>query len=86
MENTLNNLETKLKDLVLSLSMESNQINAETNLLEDLGFDSLQILRLLVEIENQFEIKIPYQNIDYNIFTKYSSLLEHVENSVKNKQ
>lgn len=42
---------------ILSTKFSNNQeITLDTNLLEDLGFDSLDIVELVVEIEDEFNI------------------------------
>ena len=49
-------LEVVRDQLVLS---ESNEINDDTNLADDLGADTLDIVELTMELEEEFGISIP---------------------------
>ncbi|MDQ0173379.1 acyl carrier protein [Paenibacillus tundrae] len=67
-----------LKNIISNLSFLNKEITHDTDLLEDLGFDSLQILRLLVEVENHYNFQISYDAIDYEIFKRYQDLEQFV--------
>ena len=41
------------------LSVEESDINEEANFQEDLGADSLDLVEMIMELEDQFGIKIP---------------------------
>ncbi len=41
------------------LSVEEGDINEEANFQEDLGADSLDLVEMIMELEDQFGIKIP---------------------------
>lgn len=81
----MNNKEIRLKELVMRLakcidSIES--INGETNLIDELGYDSLSLVELILDIENEFDFEFGYENIeDLDVFNKYENLkrlvLEH---------
>ena len=48
-----------IKDVMMyKLGLEESQINAEANLQDDLGIDSLDIVELQMELEKKFGIKI----------------------------
>ncbi len=44
--------------------MEEDNITDETNIADDLGADSLDIVDLMMSIEDEFEIEIPDGDID----------------------
>ncbi|WHX50778.1 acyl carrier protein [Paenibacillus woosongensis] len=73
----------RLKKIIQDLCFQTQEINENTSLLTDLGFDSLQILRLLVEIENEYKFKISYDSIDYEIFNKYGELEAYVTSKIQ---
>ena len=44
--------------------VEEESISRETNIAEDLGADSLDLVDLLMSIEDEFEIEIPDEDVD----------------------
>ena len=60
--------------------VEEDSITVETNIADDLGADSLDVVDLLMSIEDEFEIEIPDEEID-NIKT-VGDLVKYIEDSV----
>ena len=56
--------------------MES--ISLETRLVENLGFDSISIMQLIVEIENQFGIIFEYNDLNFDTINKYCNLIMYI--------
>lgn len=59
---------------------EEDSITADTNIAEDLGADSLDVVDLLMSIEDEFEIEIPDEEVD-NIKT-VGELVKYIEDHV----
>ena len=57
--------------------VEEDKITADTDLQEDLGADSLDVVDLLMSIEDEFEIEIPDDEIE-NIKT-VGALVSYIE-------
>lgn len=53
------NLVLKLYDMVRPFTEEDIKLNEETDLIEDLGLDSMKIMDLLSMIEDSLDISIP---------------------------
>ena len=49
--------------LVKHLKLDPAKITEETNIQEDLGADSLDIVEIIMDIENEFGISIPDEDI-----------------------
>ncbi len=49
--------------LVKHLKIDPNTITLETNLQEDLGADSLDLVEIIMEFETKFGLKIPDEDI-----------------------
>ena len=60
---------------------EEESLTADQNLGEA-GLDSLASINLLVEIEGEFDIMIPDEDLDENTFTTLANLAQLVENRV----
>lgn len=61
---------------------ELNQINEETNLLVDMGLDSVAILQLILAIEKHFNIAIQDSELDSDVFLKIANLIDIIEDKV----
>lgn len=58
---------------------DSEQINEQTNLLTDLGLDSVAILQLLLGIEKEFNVTIKDHELDSDVFSKMAKLIDIIE-------
>lgn len=63
--------------LAEQFDVEENKITADTDLQEDLGADSLDVVDLLMSIEDEFEVEVPDEEIE-NIKT-VGSLVSYIE-------
>lgn len=63
--NCNDDIEFIVKDIMMyKLGLEESQLIDSAQLQDDLGIDSLDILELQVEIEKQFDIKIPEEEAE----------------------
>ena len=68
----------KVKNILAEqFDVEEDIITAETNLQEDLGADSLDVVDLLMSIEDEFETEIPDEEVE-NIHT-VGDLVSYIE-------
>ena len=65
--------------LAEQFDVEEDKITPETNIAEDLGADSLDVVDLLMSIEDEFEIEIPDGEVE-NIKT-VGELVSYIENN-----
>lgn len=63
--------------LAEQFDVEEDKITADTDLQEDLGTDSLDVVDLLMSIEDEFEVEVPDEEIE-NIKT-VGSLVSYIE-------
>ena len=63
--------------LAEQFDVEEEKITSDTDLQEDLGADSLDVVDLLMSIEDEFEIEIPDDEIE-NIKTE-GALVSYIE-------
>ena len=63
--------------LAEQFDVEEDKITADTDLQEDLGADSLDVVDLLMSIEDEFEVEVPDAEIE-NIKT-VGSLVSYIE-------
>ena len=54
----------RLKEIVMDrLDVEESQISDTASFVEDLGADSLDIVELIMDLEQEFNIEIPYEEL-----------------------
>lgn len=63
--------------LAEQFDVEEDKITADTDLQEDLGADSLDVVDLLMSIEDEFEVEVPDEEIE-NIKT-VGPLVSYIE-------
>ncbi len=75
-------IKKKVNDILInSIGIEESEITEEANLIKDLGIDSLDYAELVMEFEQNFDIKIPDTDAEqlatvgqiYNYIEKHSN-------------
>ncbi len=54
-------------------------LNEQTNLLTDMGLDSVAILQLILGIEKEFNVSIKEHELDSDVFSKMANLIDIIE-------
>lgn len=55
----------KLKEIIANvLNVDPDEIKPESTIMDDLGADSLDVYQIAMEIEEEFEIEIPTEEIE----------------------
>ena len=55
----------KVRDIIAEvMDMDPEEITAESTFIDDLGCDSLDVQQILLEIQSEFNIKIPDEMLD----------------------
>ena len=55
----------KIKEMVAEqLNVDAAEITAETSFKEDLGADSLDLFELVMDLEEEYEIEIPSEELE----------------------
>lgn len=81
----IDTVDERLRGLIIKHSVVSiacRDIKDDTDLINDLGFDSVQIMRFLAEIENEFGIEIEDEYLSLEILGKFKSLKEAIETRI----
>ena len=70
----------KIKEMLAEqLDADAESMTMETDIADDLGADSLDVVELLMAIEDEFEIQIPDEEIE-NLKT-IGALTEYIQNN-----
>ena len=79
-------IKEKLKKIIVDIVSTPVEINDNMVLTKDLGFDSVQIISLIVEIESQFDIVIEDEDLDIEKLTVVKNLIYMIENKLQRNQ
>lgn len=63
--------------LLKNFGVEESAISDNAHIVKDLGFDSLDVVDLMMQLEQEFGIAIPDE--DYNKITTIGTLLEYLK-------
>jgi len=64
-------------DIAVDLSAED--ITGQSSLFDDLSFDSIKIIELLTKLEQEFEIELDDEDLDFQVFATVKSLTTFVD-------
>ncbi len=55
----------KVKDIIVDqLEVDEDKVTLEASIVDDLGADSLDVVDLVMALEDEFEIKIPDEDVE----------------------
>jgi acyl carrier protein len=63
---------------VLSRPVTPEQVQDNTDLIEDIGVNSLDFLQLILKLENEFDIEIDIEKLDLGYFKQAKRLIEYI--------
>jgi len=69
------------KILADQLEIEENKINLESNLVDDLNADSLDIVELIMDVEQEYDITIPDEDLPSVVTVK--DIVSYIESQIK---
>ncbi|MBN9520268.1 acyl carrier protein [bacterium] len=65
------------------LAVQKDQVSRKTAFIEDIGADSLDIVELIMELEEEFDIQIPDDQAEK--IKTVGEAIDYIENAIKNK-
>ncbi len=79
------NVEQRVIEIVCEhLAYNKEQVTRSTNFIEDIGADSLDIVELVMELEEEFDIQIPDDQAEK--IKTVGEAVDFIEIAIKNKQ
>lgn len=73
----LSKLISLMKKLCFKEGLDYSKITMESNLVTELGLDSIQIIMMAIGIEKEFDVII--QNVDFSIFKQVGDVVKYIE-------
>lgn len=81
----MDNFEKDLKELLLQYAREkvkADDIKDETDLIRDLGYDSISIIRLITDIELKFDFEFDDEYLSIELIGIYKDLRDYVAKKI----
>lgn len=60
-------------------------INCQTNLVDDVGLDSMELINLILEIEEKFDIEIDFDDFEYDCLECFDKFADFIYMAVKER-
>lgn len=73
----MNDIGLRLKKIIMKNSrkeISESDITDNSSLTADFGFDSVQMIEMIIDIESEFDITIEDEDIELDVLTKYGLL------------
>ena len=61
---------------------KSSEVNYDLNLIKDLGFDSLDIMKFIVELEDEFNIMFEPEDLEYENIINIKNLCDLINSKI----
>lgn len=68
---------------VIGNDAEAGSWNENTDILKDIGIDSVQLIEFLLKIEENIEVEFDYENLEYDMLSSIGLLAKKLE-EIKN--
>lgn len=77
-----NNME-RLNNIIASYSSKEITFSKDINLIDDLGFDSIVLMEMIIKIEQEFDLEFDDELLIFDYIASYAFLSEFVHKKVK---
>lgn len=72
------NIQEKVTEIIVEqLGVSADQVKPESNMIEDLGADSLDAVELVMAVEEEFDIEVPDEEAEK--LASVGDIIAHVE-------
>lgn len=82
-------VDQKLKSLIMEssyMNLTQEDIRDSSDLIADFGFDSVSIMKFIVDVENTFEIQLEDDELVFHIIAHYGNLKNCVQQKLLCKE
>lgn len=85
-EETTMNIKEKIINILTEVTegkTSEKKITDETNIIDEVGLDSLQMINFILMLEDNFDLEIDFDEIEYEMFLKFNSLVKFINEKIK---
>lgn len=62
----------------------ANSLNEHSNIMEDGGLDSLQLITFVLQVEERFGIEIDFEQFDFNLMESVTTFCNYISEPAEN--
>lgn len=76
-------IQDKIKNIIVSIAdakIDKTMIESGENGISRLGLNSLNMIKILVEIEKEFDVEIDYEEINPQVWSSLKQLSDYISN------
>lgn len=84
-DNTFKEKIAKVLSNILSKDSSQFELTDNTDLMDDLGLNSLDFLQFIIQLENEFDIEIDIEKLEIQYFKKLSLLNSFITETLAKK-
>ena len=84
-DNTFKEKIAKVLSNILSKDSSQFELTDNTDLMDDLGLNSLDFLQFILQLENEFDIEIDIEKLEIQYFKKLSLLKSFITDTLAKK-
>ncbi len=74
-------MKTKIIQIISEIKNDDSllsKINDKTDLINDIGLDSLQMINFLLKLEDEFNFELEFDSLDYEHLRVFENLVEFI--------
>lgn len=72
-------LKTVVESILNLIEKKDMEINPESQLINDLGLDSLQLVTILLDLEDKLDLYLDYEELDFDEIVTVGNLVSYLE-------
>jgi len=75
-------MKEKIKTIISQVkeNIDINSISDNADLMNDIGLDSLQMINFLLQLEDNFDVELDFDSLDYSHMRSLPKLVRFMEN------
>lgn len=71
-------------EAVIKQKIDINQLRESKELIAELGLNSINRMRLILELEKAFEVEFDLENLDISVFNSIDALENYIKHNLEN--
>lgn len=75
-------METRIAELIAQIKGDetlASRLNSSSNLIEDVGLDSLQMINLILLVESEFGVEVDFDTFDIKHLSSLGKFAEYIK-------
>lgn len=78
-------IDDRIKKIISKLLEDDEiqkMITSETNIIDDIGLDSIQMINFILMLEDEFDMEIDFDEFEYDYLLRFDALVEFIKDKL----